>query len=154
MTVERANLHQRVGSQIEQARRQCHSVEAAKATRMYPAWAIEEKASMRLTLVCSSAAKFPAHMVSTAEIHIAQEQCAAPAQRPRRKSSASARRRRFGRGREQRGHRRGRAFVNVRRVKSEMGDEPLKAKPYEHHSQPKDGRAAWDQKSKSAWAIR
>src|SRR5262245_19745076 len=45
---------------------------AAKATSRYPACAMEEYASMRLTLFCMSAPKFPRVMESAAEIQISQ----------------------------------------------------------------------------------
>ena len=50
------------------------NVTAANATRMYPACAIELYASKRFTLVCSSAPRFPANIVSTASTQNAQNQ--------------------------------------------------------------------------------
>src|SRR5262249_31830369 len=48
---------------------------AANATRMYPAWAIEEYASIRLTLFWMRAPKLPRVMESTAEIQMSQNHC-------------------------------------------------------------------------------
>src|SRR2546429_9693815 len=49
-------------------------VTAAKATKIYPACAMELYASSRLTLVCTSAPRFPANIVSAASTQNAQNQ--------------------------------------------------------------------------------
>src|SRR5439155_13992907 len=67
-------------------------VTAAKATKIYPACAMELYASKRLTFVCTSAPKLPANIVSAASAQKAQNQkCVAAGTVAKiRKSSANA----------------------------------------------------------------
>src|SRR5215467_13751752 len=63
---------------------------AAKATRIYPAWAIEEYASMRLTLFWMSAPKLPSVMESAAEIQMSQNHSVWVVANSTRSSTANA----------------------------------------------------------------
>src|SRR5262244_1445591 len=63
---------------------------AANATRMYPAWAIEEYASIRLTLFWMSAPKLPSVMESAAEIQMSQNHSVWVVANSMRRSTAKA----------------------------------------------------------------
>src|ERR1017187_9761550 len=63
---------------------------AAKATRTYPACAIEEYDSSRLTLFCTSAPMLPIDIDSTAETQIIQNHPGAPVANSTRSSTAKA----------------------------------------------------------------
>ena len=97
---------------------------------------------MRFTLVCTSAARLPMHIVSTAEIQITQNQMSAGrAERDVENAQHHGERGGFRRGREQRGDRRGRAFVNVRRVNLERRDDHFESEADEHQPQAQNRRA-------------
>src|SRR5271169_6400362 len=63
---------------------------AAKATSTYPAWAMEEYASRRFTLCCTSAHTFPIVIESTAETQTIQNQPGAPVANSARSNTANA----------------------------------------------------------------
>src|SRR5579864_6567184 len=66
------------------------SLLAAKATSRYPACAIEEYASIRFTLFCTSAPKFPRVIDSAASTQISQNQCVLGVANSTRRRTAKA----------------------------------------------------------------
>ena len=104
---------------------------------------------MRLTLVCTSAARLPINIVSTAETQIAQNQrFAERAEGNVEDAQHHGERGCLGRGSEQRCDRRGRAFVNVRRVNLERRGDDFESEADKNQSEAKDRR------SDGPWGLR
>src|SRR5213082_2622376 len=101
---------------------------AAKATKMYPACAIELYASSRFMFVCTSAPRLPANIVSAASTQKAQNQYCVAAGTVAKMRSSSANAAAFGPGKK-RGHRSRSAFVNIRRPYLERRGGHFEAQP-------------------------